>query len=304
MEQQAEAHRVMEQQAEAHLVTVEHQAEAHRIMEQQAEAHRVMSLSLGKIYRSRVQRGGIKLHKNLLVSLVLRSARQVYLSEYYSAHAAAHWIVDGGCADPGKDKQFPGRPDSRATDVGSDRTESDERAATDPSAPAAPQLGGSDALCSARPAAEDAGHPESEAPQSADRRTLLSLDENGVFSLVESGVEPEAPAACTAEAAKEDPRCSSRKRSAEGAEDAEDGVAKRTKVNGSCCSGPAETKDGAEDMDTGNVTSLITIFGSSFSGLLSKDSAQSEAEPEDPGPVCCEQMLKSLSTWTTAIVAF
>ena len=47
------------------------------------EAHRIMSISLGKIYNSRVQRGGIKLHKNLLVSLVLRSARQVYLSDYY-----------------------------------------------------------------------------------------------------------------------------------------------------------------------------------------------------------------------------
>ncbi|EGW10142.1 Immediate early response gene 5 protein [Cricetulus griseus] len=45
-------------------------------MEFKLEAHRIVSISLGKIYNSRVQRGGIKLHKNLLVSLVLRSARQ------------------------------------------------------------------------------------------------------------------------------------------------------------------------------------------------------------------------------------
>ncbi|KAM4640724.1 immediate early response gene 5 protein [Discoglossus pictus] len=45
------------------------------------EAHRIVSISLGKIYHSRVQRGGIKLHKNLMVSLVLRSAQQVYLSQ-------------------------------------------------------------------------------------------------------------------------------------------------------------------------------------------------------------------------------
>eukprot|EP00061_Rhincodon_typus_P001788 g15782.t1 len=50
-------------------------------MEFKVEAHRIMTISLGKIYSSRVQRGGIKLHKNLLVSLVLRSAREVYLSE-------------------------------------------------------------------------------------------------------------------------------------------------------------------------------------------------------------------------------
>lgn len=54
-------------------------------MEFKLEAHRIVSISLGKIYNSRVQRGGIKLHKNLLVSLVLRSARQVYLSRSRSA---------------------------------------------------------------------------------------------------------------------------------------------------------------------------------------------------------------------------
>uniref|UniRef100_A0A8B9URS5 Immediate early response 5 n=1 Tax=Anas zonorhyncha TaxID=75864 RepID=A0A8B9URS5_9AVES len=50
-------------------------------MEFKLEAHRIVSISLGKIYSARGQRGGLKLHKNLLVSLVLRSARQVYLSE-------------------------------------------------------------------------------------------------------------------------------------------------------------------------------------------------------------------------------
>ncbi|XP_054977780.1 immediate early response gene 5 protein [Sorex araneus] len=48
-------------------------------MDFKLEAHRIVSISLGKIYNARVQRGGLKLHKNLLVSLVLRSARQVYL---------------------------------------------------------------------------------------------------------------------------------------------------------------------------------------------------------------------------------
>uniref|UniRef100_A0A7M4EIQ7 Uncharacterized protein n=1 Tax=Crocodylus porosus TaxID=8502 RepID=A0A7M4EIQ7_CROPO len=43
-------------------------------MEFKLEAHRIVSISLGKIYSARGQRGGLKLHKNLLVSLVLRSA--------------------------------------------------------------------------------------------------------------------------------------------------------------------------------------------------------------------------------------
>uniref|UniRef100_A0A674JFK7 Immediate early response 5 n=1 Tax=Terrapene triunguis TaxID=2587831 RepID=A0A674JFK7_9SAUR len=50
-------------------------------MEFRLEAHRIVSISLGKIYSARGQRGGLKLHKNLLVSLVLRSARRVYLGE-------------------------------------------------------------------------------------------------------------------------------------------------------------------------------------------------------------------------------
>jgi len=62
-------------------------------MEFKLEAHRIVSISLGKIYNSRVQRGGIKLHKNLLVSLVLRSARQVYLSDPAAPRA--------GDAEPG-----------------------------------------------------------------------------------------------------------------------------------------------------------------------------------------------------------
>ncbi|NWU89882.1 IER5 protein, partial [Upupa epops] len=72
-----------------------------------------------------------------------------------------------------------------------------------------------------------------------------------------------------------------------------------------------------EDMETGNVASLISIFGSSFSGLLSKEprrrpsrdsgtatgtSAETAAEP---GQICCDEpVLRTLNPWSTAIVAF
>ncbi|XP_018422919.1 PREDICTED: immediate early response gene 5 protein [Nanorana parkeri] len=46
-----------------------HEAESHPGLGFRLEAHRIVSISLGKIYHSRVQRGGIKLHKNLMVSL-------------------------------------------------------------------------------------------------------------------------------------------------------------------------------------------------------------------------------------------
>ncbi|KAF1565189.1 UNVERIFIED_CONTAM: hypothetical protein FQV15_0013029, partial [Eudyptes pachyrhynchus] len=74
-----------------------------------------------------------------------------------------------------------------------------------------------------------------------------------------------------------------------------------------------------EDMETGNVASLISIFGSSFSGLLSKEpkgrrrapldggeAAATPAEPAaEPGQICCDEpVLRTLNPWSTAIVAF
>ncbi|NXV81010.1 IER5 protein, partial [Atlantisia rogersi] len=75
-----------------------------------------------------------------------------------------------------------------------------------------------------------------------------------------------------------------------------------------------------EDMETGNVASLISIFGSSFSGLLSKEPNGRRRTPLDgdeaatttpteaaaePGQICCDEpVLRTLSPWSTAIVAF
>lgn len=49
-------------------------------MESSLDAQNLISISLRKIQSSRTQRGGIKLHKNLLVTYVLRNARQLYVS--------------------------------------------------------------------------------------------------------------------------------------------------------------------------------------------------------------------------------
>ncbi|KQL59839.1 immediate early response protein 5 protein [Amazona aestiva] len=181
-------------------------------MEFKLEAHRIVSISLGKIYSARGQRGGLKLHKNLLVSLVLRSARQVYLSE-------------PGC---------PPEPPPAACGA----TEDEQ------------------APCTTAWAAGEAPPPQDEAVKKPRRE-----------------VEEEPP--------------------------------------------PGEQ----EDMETGNVASLISIFGSSFSGLLSKepkgrrraplDSGEATAgtTPTDaaaePGQICCDEpVLRTLNPWSTAIVAF
>uniref|UniRef100_A0A8B9PUW4 Uncharacterized protein n=1 Tax=Apteryx owenii TaxID=8824 RepID=A0A8B9PUW4_APTOW len=74
-------------------------------MEFKLEAHRIVSISLGKIYSARGQRGGLKLHKNLLVSLVLRSARQVYLNRSLNLCVVAP-LLRSGCR---KQRQGPAR---------------------------------------------------------------------------------------------------------------------------------------------------------------------------------------------------
>ncbi|XP_072298203.1 immediate early response gene 2 protein-like [Eucyclogobius newberryi] len=52
-------------------------------MEVGAEAKRIMVVALGKLYSSRSQRGGLRLHRSLLLTLVMKSARDMY------HHAAA-----------------------------------------------------------------------------------------------------------------------------------------------------------------------------------------------------------------------
>ncbi|NXN14310.1 IER5 protein, partial [Indicator maculatus] len=68
--------------------------------------------------------------------------------------------------------------------------------------------------------------------------------------------------------------------------------------------------DDQEDMETGNVASLISIFGSSFSGLLSKEPKGTGTGPptetaSESGQICYDEpVLRTLNPWSTAIVAF
>ncbi|XP_046547602.1 immediate early response gene 2 protein-like [Haliotis rubra] len=54
-----------------------------------AEPQRLIAVSLGKIAASRSQRGGINLHKNLLVASVLHKARTAYMMENFQQMLAA-----------------------------------------------------------------------------------------------------------------------------------------------------------------------------------------------------------------------
>ncbi|XP_023154971.1 immediate early response 2b [Amphiprion ocellaris] len=68
-------------------------------MEVNVEARRILAVSISKLYASRTQRGGLRLHRSLLLSLVMRSARDIYHSsreseESTGAHSAPEEPMD------------------------------------------------------------------------------------------------------------------------------------------------------------------------------------------------------------------
>lgn len=55
------------------------------------EAQRLIGISLTKIAQSRAHRGGVSLHKNLLVATVLQKARYIFMEEaYHMVHAGTY----------------------------------------------------------------------------------------------------------------------------------------------------------------------------------------------------------------------
>lgn len=55
-----------------------------KISEMASEAQRLIGISLTKIAQSRATRGGVSLHKNLLVATVLQKARYIFMEEAYN----------------------------------------------------------------------------------------------------------------------------------------------------------------------------------------------------------------------------
>ncbi|XP_073427447.1 immediate early response gene 5 protein [Dendrobates tinctorius] len=223
------------------------------------EAHRIVSISLGKIYHSRVQRGGIKLHKNLMVSLVLRSAQQVYLSQSPEDYAV-----------------YPPAPPEQEPGTSSPDSSRDPRTCSCP----APR--------SCRP-------PE-ETRRSREVPCCLCQSHAGC-SL------PQSPGTASRSAEPSSPACC-RKRS--GGSPAGGPVMKRARREHREQEVP-EPGDEVEEMETENVASLISIFGSSFSGLLTKEPPPPGEEPDCPsaGQGCSEPAISAtISPWSTAIEAF
>lgn len=59
-------------------------------MDVTAEAKQIMIQALGKMYSSRTQRGGLRLHRSLLLTLVMKSARDIYHSARLQSETKGH----------------------------------------------------------------------------------------------------------------------------------------------------------------------------------------------------------------------
>ena len=89
------------------------------------EAQRLIALSLGKIAMSRQQRGGINLHKNLLVASVLHKARTTYMMDNFQVllankkaqaeEAAAKMVAETPVAQNTDNKQQSESTDSQSS---------------------------------------------------------------------------------------------------------------------------------------------------------------------------------------------
>lgn len=290
-------------------------------MECAVDAQSLISISLMKIHNSRTQRGGIKLHKNLLVSYVLRNARQVYIKEKYAEiyRMQQYEEVMTVCneiqelnpleldvEDAADEEQ------ARAACCGEEASLCGSACHRDSAQPAA-HTRTVCALPGCSPLEDDNKEPEPSYYRSCcmeaspvsqcdqfpvnssahcNKTTVLDLDTH-VVTTVENGYLHQ-DCCCDALQGAQSP---AKKRKVEfgccisDAEEVSDFTAARKRAKREDCS-----YSNPDYTDTSNISNLISIFGSGFSGLLSRQA--------DLEQICSKQVLASLGAWTRAIVAF
>ncbi|KAM9371083.1 immediate early response gene 5-like protein [Phaethornis superciliosus] len=332
-----------------------------RRMECTLDAQSLISISLRKIHSSRTQRGGIKLHKNLLVSYVLRNARQLYLSERYAElYRRQQHYPDGApllavppCPPPAASspQDLAGLPlpsDTQVRSCGAMRGGSEvlegsgcsaELQRAPPCRDSAPGFyrlagsagpgggggggGGGGSSSSAAPGvlyASGCDLGSGGAPHCSSRTTVLDLDTH-VVTTVENGYLHQdccshCPSCCQpAPGLHPPPPTPGTKRKyypGQEEEEEEEGVEEGEAGGGGVGGGPPfapcskrarfeEYSAEHPPQDSSNISNLISIFGSGFTGLVSR---QQDSEQPLNGQLCGKQALASLGAWTRAIVAF
>ncbi|KAM6233250.1 immediate early response gene 2 protein [Porphyrio hochstetteri] len=75
------------------------------------EAQRLLTVSVWKLYRCRLQRGGLRLHRSLQLSLLVRAARHRYLSARAAVTETGPAVGTPPGTGPGDAQRYPPAPD-------------------------------------------------------------------------------------------------------------------------------------------------------------------------------------------------
>ncbi|XP_061099182.1 immediate early response gene 5 protein-like [Conger conger] len=295
-------------------------------MEFSADAHRIMSISMGKIFHSRVQRGGIKLHKNLLVSLVLRSAREVCLTNYCGGlclHASHQGETEQGeSATEAEFSSGPGVACVAGQDVSTLDREPDSSAPPLAGAACVRTNAGQQNSCCYQTTIESEIGDESGSSTPSNVAVLRKPVSPGCRAAEDSWIATSPETGEPTDSQEDGCRCDSstkpesqtrlapcgktnRKRDADDVHSPRaDSPLKKNKPTVTL----RDTDEEGDEMDTSNVSSLVNIFGAGFTGLLSKEAGKTESGADacdaGSGQVCGELPLKTLNPWATAIEAF
>lgn len=276
------------------------------ISEYTVDAQNLISMSLLKIHNSRTQRGGIKLHKNLLVSSVLRNARQVYIKEIYRMQQYEEVITvcneiqelnpldldteDGDDEDQTRDACC----EAVAGPFGSPPPPLCLRAAAHGRTLSA--LSGEDAdkgECYYRSCCMEG--PSVFPANNCNKTTVLDLDTH-VVTTVENRYLHQDCVCDALECGQLGAQSPARKRKMDSCsvvdhEDVLDFTATRKRSKREDC-----LYSNTECPDTSNISTLISILGSGFSELLSRQA--------DLEQICSRPALTGLGAWARAIVAY
>ncbi|MBZ3889522.1 Immediate early response gene 5-like protein [Sciurus carolinensis] len=269
-------------------------------MECALDAQSLISISLRKIHSSRTQRGGIKLHKNLLHQHLAYAAPGMPAS---AADFGSLQLGGGGDAEA---------PACSAPSAPPGAAPPGAAAASPPASPAPASSPGF--YRGAYPAPSDFG------VHCSSQTTVLDLDTH-VVTTVENGYLHQdccasAHCPCCGQGAPGPGLASAagcKRKYYPGQEeeddDDEDAGDLGAEPPGGAAFAPckrARFEDFCPDSspDASNISNLISIFGSGFSGLVSRQPDSSEQPPPLNGQLCAKQALASLGAWTRAIVAF
>ncbi|XP_060711196.1 immediate early response gene 5-like protein [Hemiscyllium ocellatum] len=250
-------------------------------MDLKVEAQRVMAVALGKMYNSRLQRGGVRLRKSLLLSLVLRSARDIYLSartEQQQQEAGHAQQTEAGAMEvdvrreEGERGARPGGEESKGAPRPGECIQSRECIQPQPQECIQPQprecIQSRECIHCGRDNVSDPGHSGSSVcPASCPSQRRLG----------------------TAGSPGPEPDRSRKRRKAWEQRDCPDSGCLPVKR--------ARLEDGESRRPAESTSSLVCALGSGFSGIPGE-------QPVSPGHICRDRALSELGSWPRAIVAY